>query len=109
MSSRRYDSLDGFIAALPGLAAGIATRLKGQSGLFLLRTRQGREVCVLLADGQVALPEAPPREPDCTVEADERDVLALLNGELSPAKALLFGKVRVRGDKGLLLKLASLA
>ena len=35
--------------------------------------------------------------------------LALLNGELNPAKALLLGKVRVRGNKGLLLKLIALA
>ena len=105
----QYDTLDDFIAALPGLADGISGRLKGQSGLFLLKTRQGRTICIQLEDGVVTLPDTLPRDPDCTVEADEKDILALLNGKLSPVKALLFGKLKVRGNKSLLLKLAALA
>ena len=108
MSSKHYDSLDAFAAALPGLAYEIGDRLRGQSGRFALRTRQGRELGILLEDGRVTLTEAPVPDPDCAVEADEQDLLALVNGELSPMKALLFGRVRVRGDKALLLKLAAL-
>ncbi len=103
-----YATLDEFIAALPGLSTRIAGRMKGQSGLFALHTRQGREIFIRLDDGAVSLPASLERAPDCTVEADEADLLDLLNGRLSPAHALLFGKVRIRGNKALLLKLAAL-
>ena len=108
MASERYATLDEFVAALPSLAAPIEEKLKGQSGLFALRTRQGRVVNIRLGDGRVTLPETLERDPDCSLEADEKDLLALVNRELSPAKALLFGKIRVRGNKALLLKLAAL-
>lgn len=108
MAGRQFASLDAFIASLPELSGEIAGRLKGQNGLFSLRTKQGREMLIALEDGQITLPEHADRSPDCTVEADEHDLVALLNGELSPAKALLFGKVRVRGNKTLLLKLTAL-
>lgn len=109
MSDRHYASLDAFVGDLPNLAPEIADRLRGQSGLFALRTRQGRSWLIALDDGRISLPDEADRDPDTSLEADEKDLLALLNGELSPARALLFGKVRVRGNKALLLKLAALA
>ncbi len=105
----RYASIDAFLDDLPALAAGARTRLKGRSGLFSLTTKQGRQMWVSLDDGVITIPEtAPARSPDCEVTADERDLLAILNGEQSPVTALLFGKVKVRGDKGLLLGLVTL-
>ncbi len=105
----RYESLDAFLADLPRLTAGARERLRGQSGLFELTTKQGRHLFVRLDDGLITLPETPPAEkPDCVVTADERDLLAVVNREQSPVTALLFGKVKVKGDKGLLLKLAAL-
>ena len=103
----RYESLDAFLADLPRLTAGARERLRGQSGLFELTTKQGRHLFVRLDDGLITLPETPPAEkPDCVVTADERDLLAVVNREQSPVTALLFGKVKVKGDKGLLLALA---
>lgn len=105
----RYGSVDAFLAALPALAAGARDRLRGQSGLFELTTKQGRHLFVRMEDGLITIPQAPPAEaPDCVVTADERDLVAIMNREQSPVTALLFGKVKVKGDKGLLLKLAAL-
>ncbi len=106
----RYESVDAFLQELPGLAAGSREKLRGQNGLFALESKQGRQFWVRLDDGVVTLPETAPEEkPDCTVIADESDVLALINREISPVVALLFGKVQVKGDKSILLKLAALA
>ncbi len=106
---KRYESLDAFLSDLPALARGGRERLRGQSGLFSLTTKQGRQLWVRLEDGAITLPgSAPSGTPDCTVTADERDLLAMINGELSPVTAVLFGKVKVKGNKGLLLKLIAL-
>ncbi len=107
--TQRYDSLDDFAATLPSRFAEIAEKLRGESGSFLLRTRQGRTRSILLGNGLVTVTEGAVEAPDCTVDADEADLLALVNGDLNPMKALLFGKVRIHGNKALLLKLASLA
>lgn len=40
-----------------------------------------------------------------TLSGKEADLRALLNGEMSLVKALLFGKLRISGDKNALLKL----
>lgn len=103
-----YTSIDGFLAALPGMAEEARLRLKGQSGLFALTTKQGRRLFLRLEDGVITLPETVEATPDCEVTADEKDLLAVINGELNPVAAILFGRVRVKGDKTLLLKLAAL-
>ena len=105
----RYESIDAFLADLPRLTAGVRDRLCGQSGLFELTTKQGRHLFVRLDDGLITLPEtAPAEKPDCVVTADERDLLAIANREQSPVTAILFGKVKVRGNRALLLKLAGI-
>lgn len=106
---KKYDSMQAFLQDLPGLASNNREKLRGQSGLFELETKQGMRLWVRMEDGAITLPETTPAEkPDCTVTADEKDLLAMINGELSPVKAILFGKVKVKGNKGLLMKLAAL-
>ena len=107
---KHFDSLEAFLQELPALAASHRDQLRGQNGIFELTTKQGKHLWACLEDGLITLPEtAPAKVPDCVVTADEQDLLAMINGELSPVKALLFGKVKVKGNKGLLLKLAALA
>lgn len=103
-----YADLDAFLQDLPGLARAQRQQLAGRSGLFRLETKQGRCVLLRLADGEVTLPESCPEEPVCTVTADEGDLLALIAGKLSPAKALLLGKVKIKGNPKPLLELAAL-
>ena len=105
----KYETLDAFVEDLPKLAEGARDKLAGTSGLFSLTTKQGRKMLALMEDGVVTLPETADREPDCELIADEKDLLDMINGKLNPAMALLFGKVQVKGDKGLLMKLVALA
>lgn len=103
-----YDSLDAFVQALPAMAAEEQAKLRGHDGLLRLDTRQGRTFFVRLDDGVLTLPETAEDTPDCTVTADENDLLQVINGTLSPVKALLFGKIKITGDTGKLMDLIKL-
>ncbi len=103
-----YESLPAFIEALPALAAEAKDRLRGCPGAFRLETREGL-VCEIeiLPDGGMVFGSLS-REPDCTVTASEGDLLAIIQGRLHPAKALLLRKIRVKGQITRLLALISL-
>lgn len=45
---------------------------------------------------------------DCTITISLKDFEALLNGELNPMMAFMMGKVKVKGDMGIAMKLQSL-
>ncbi len=105
----KYETLDAFVEDLPRLAEKAQDKLAGNNGLFALTTNQGRRMLAQLDDGVITLPESADHTPDCEIFADEKDLLAMINGNLNPAMALLFGKVKVNGDMNLLMKLASLA
>lgn len=47
-------------------------------------------------------------ESDCTVTARDSDFLKLVNGEMGPERAILTGKVKLSGNVGMAMKLASL-
>lgn len=102
-----FNTLDELLAALPGLAQEHQAELHGRSALFLLETKQGRRVFIRLQDGAVTIAESG-EAPVCTVVADENDLLNMMAGKLNPAKALMFGKVKVKGNPGPLLELIGL-
>lgn len=105
---KQYDSVDAFAADLPEMAAALQSKLRGNDGLFLLKVKNGKEYSIRLRDGLAEMNAPEAGEPDCTVTADEETLLDLINGKGSPVKAILFGKVSVRGDVFRLKKLLSL-
>ena len=104
---RTYSSLEEFLNDLPALAAEAEDALRGQEGLFLVETRQGARVWMRLGAGRLSIEEEG-GAPDCAVLADEQALLDIINGHMHPLRALLGGKIRVRGDKGRLMALISL-
>ncbi len=109
--AHHYNDLDAFVADLPRLAERAREKLSTQPpGVFGLCTTQGRNVTVrLLEGGRFELAGSAPDEAyDCALVADERDLLAIINGEQNPVTAILFGKIKVKGDKLRLLALARL-
>ena len=107
---KKYESLDAFLADFVDLAAGAKEKLAGHPGSFLLETSQGHRAAVQIRDdGSVSLSREPDGEVDCAVTADEQDLLAIINGQLSPLKAMLFGKAKIKGNPVKLLTLAKLA
>lgn len=104
---RTYSSLEEFLNDLPALAAEAEETLREQEGLFLVETRQGVQVWLRLREGRMSIEEGG-GAPDCAVLADEQALLDIINGRMHPLRALLGGKIRVRGDKARLLALISL-
>ncbi len=107
---KQYETVDAFFADFAELAAGAKDKLAGHPGSFLLETRQGRRVAASIdQDGSVTISPEPAGEPDCCVTADEKDLLAIINGKLSPVTAVLLGKAKIKGNPVKLLTLARLA
>lgn len=100
--------LDQWLNELPDLARQHQAELAGHDGLFRVETAQGRRWDILLAGGTVQIMEPGNAVPTCTIMADESSLLDMLNGKLSPAKVLLFGKVKLKGNPKPLLALAAL-
>lgn len=103
-----FDTLDELLCALPALAQEHRAELEGRSTLFLLKTKQGRECFIALQNGAVTVTDSTSQLPDCTVTANESDLLDMIAGKLNPAKALMFGKVKIQGDPRPLLELIAL-
>ena len=103
-----FDTLNELLSALPALAQQHQSALAGRSALFLLKTRQGREAFISLHNGMVAVTDTCPQTPDCTVTANERDLLDMIAGKMNPTKALLLGKVKIQGNPKPLLDLIAL-
>src|SRR5512145_2010611 len=53
--------------------------------------------------GVVAAGTAP--SAGCTIAMKDSDLLAMVNGKLSPQMAFMTGKIKIRGDYGLAMKL----
>lgn len=103
----QYDTIDSFLEELPALAAQAGDKLAEHHGLFLIKTG-AKEYLIRLNNSQVTLEEPGQEYPNCIVEAEESLLLDMVNGKISPMKALLFGKARVQGDVKSLLRLSVL-
>ncbi len=105
---KQYASVDEFARDLPGIAAQMQDKLQGNDGTFCLKLKDGRNYSVELKNGLAIVSGNENAAAECTVTADEKSLLDMINGKLSPVKALLFGKVGVKGDVMKLKKLMSL-
>lgn len=47
-------------------------------------------------------------ESDCTITTTDSDFIKLVNGDIGPERAILTGKVKLSGNVGMAMKLASL-
>lgn len=45
---------------------------------------------------------------DCTIMVSEADLVALVTGKLNPMAAVMGGKVKIKGEMGVAMKLSSL-
>lgn len=102
----KFATLDDFLANLPHYLSGARDKLSDFSGTFCIETHQGRTLYVVLDHGELSVPDACEGPFDCTVSADEKTLLGMLNGEINPVTSLLMRKVSVRGDFGKLLAMA---
>lgn len=100
------DSLAALVPALCDVLRRNGDSLAGVTYAYRLVATDTGYVCAFsLEDGQFA--ERSPDDPtDVTVSGPESNLLAVFQRRLNPAAAMLFGKIKVRGSKAALLKLA---
>jgi len=58
--------------------------------------------------GATDIGEGPTANPGCTVTMAATDFLAMVGGQLNPTAAFMGGKLKLKGDMGLAMKLQSL-
>lgn len=96
------DALPG--AFVPENAAGIDAVVH-----FSLSGEKGGEWTVTIRDQKIAVADGLPSEPaTLTLLADSQDILDIFSGKLEPTRAFMLGKLRVKGNFGLALKLTNL-
>jgi putative sterol carrier protein len=89
------------IQARPDVAAKIGAVFQ-----FVISGPEGGNWYVDLVEpgGKVATGTSPGAQ--CTVSMKDADLLAMVNGKLSPQMAFMTGKIKIQGDYGLAMKLA---
>jgi putative sterol carrier protein len=91
--------------SLAAAAEALATRLEGQdlggSIKFLIEDKGALRA----HDGGVTIDDG---DADCTIAADSDTFQEMLAGDLDPTAAFMSGRLRIDGDMGLAMRLASL-
>ena len=96
-------------AGISGVCAALARHpdaLAGITGRYAVLAADTGFACAFALSSGVFSPLAPDAPVDVSIVGGEADLLAVFRHELAPLKALLGGKVRVRGDRAALLRLA---
>jgi len=75
---------------------------------FDLTGDNGGKYWVKVQNKQVESHEGEHPSPTLTITSTADDYIALVNGELNPMMAFMQGKVKVKGDMGLALKLQAM-
>ncbi len=75
---------------------------------FTLTGDNGGQYWIKVVDKQAEVQEGEHPDPTMTITATADDYIALVNGELNAMVAFMQGKVKVKGDMGLALKLQAI-
>lgn len=73
-----------------------------------LKFSMGEQTIFLDGTGDANTVSEEDKDADCTVEIDPDDFSALLKGDLNPMSAFMSGKIKVKGDMGVAMKLQNL-
>lgn len=60
---------------------------------------------VTFADDTVQVYDGTPDQPNCTLAMSDVNFIKLLKGDLNPTAAFMMGKIKLKGELGLALKL----
>lgn len=68
----------------------------------------GEDIIFIDGSGSENVVSKEDADADCTISTDAETFMALKNGDLNPMMAVMSGKVKIKGDMGLAMKLQSL-
>lgn len=72
---------------------------------FRLHGEDGGDYQVNFANGQASFVKGTPDEAGCTLELSDANFIKLIQGSLNPAAAFITGKLKIKGEMSLSLKL----
>jgi len=75
---------------------------------FILTGDNGGKYWVKVMNKQAEVHEGEHESPTMTITSTASDYIALVNGDLNAVQAFMQGKVKVKGDMGLALKLQAM-
>ena len=95
-------------AFFDGLSAGVdASKIEGMNAVYQFNI--GDDIhTVAVADGALNVSEGPAEKASIELTMSEDDFLALTKGELNGQQAFLTGKLKIKGDMMLAMKLQSI-
>lgn len=97
--------------ALKSMSSGAdMDKLKGMDAtiLFDISGQDAGVWTVEVHDGDVTVEEGKVGSPEVTVQAASEDLIALIKGDLNPMAAFMQGRLKVRGDMSMAMKLQKL-
>ncbi len=104
----KVNSVQEVFAAIPGRVKPEAVKGIDANIQFDIAGEGGGQWVVGIADGQVTAAEGTAPNPNVTVTTSASDYLSIINGDMSAMNAFMQGKVKVKGDMALVMKLQSL-
>src|SRR6202165_1301979 len=75
---------------------------------FDLSGEQAGKWFLKVADGQASANEGQVENPNLTLLADGRDAVKIFTGRMDPTAAFMSGKLKVKGDMGLAMRMQSM-
>ena len=84
-----------------------AEKTAGMNNSYLFDIEGAGQWVVAVKDGAVEVSEGA-GEADTTIATSEESFLAISRGELNPTSAYMTGKLKIKGDMGLAMKLGSM-
>lgn len=94
-------AFESILTAIEGAAAGAPTLGKS------LKFDFGDNKIVIDGTGDSNVVSTNDQEVDCTIVVSIDDLESLVNGSLNPMGAFMMGKIKVKGDMGVAMKLQS--
>ena len=95
-------SIESILSAITSQAANVAPF--GAKMKFVL----GEDIILIDGTGDSNVVSQNDEDAACTISTDADTFMQLKNGELNPMMAVMSGKVKIKGDMGLAMKLQSL-